>query len=147
MLKHRTWGKAGPGGHIGPVWVQLQKLGAKVLWVSHHLLAMRPADILWPFLITVSQPENLFFPGVNFLKPSPTLQMKLHSYRVRVQGVIIKKRNLLSLRFNMINLKGYYLFLLYASYIHYKAREYGDLAANISPTNENPSPVFPLRSI
>ena len=21
---------------------------------------MRPADILWPFLITVSQPENLF---------------------------------------------------------------------------------------
>ena len=36
------------------------------------------------FLVTVSQPENLFFPGVNFLKPSPTLQMKLHSYRVRV---------------------------------------------------------------
>ena len=36
----------------------------------------------------------------------------------------------------MINLK--YLFLLYASYIHYKGREYGDLAANIDPTNENP---------
>ena len=32
----------------------------------HHLLAMRSADILWPFLITVSQPENLFFPGVIF---------------------------------------------------------------------------------
>ena len=32
----------------------------------HHLLAMRPADILWPFLIMVSQPENLFFPGVIF---------------------------------------------------------------------------------
>ena len=29
-------------------------------------LAMRPADILWPFLITVSQPENLFFPEVIF---------------------------------------------------------------------------------
>ena len=38
----------------------------------------------------------------------------------------------------MINLKGYYLFLLYASYIHYKVREYGDLAANIGSTNEKP---------
>ena len=38
----------------------------KVLWVLHHLLAIRPADILWPFLITVSQLENLFFPGVIF---------------------------------------------------------------------------------
>ena len=38
----------------------------KGLGVLHHLLAMRPADILWPFLITVSQPENLFFPGVIF---------------------------------------------------------------------------------
>ena len=47
----------------------------------------------------------------------------------------------------MINLKGEYLFLLNASYIHYKGREYGDLAANINPTNENPSPMFPLRSI
>ena len=32
----------------------------KALGVLHHLPAMRPADILWPFLITVSQPENLF---------------------------------------------------------------------------------------
>ena len=47
----------------------------------------------------------------------------------------------------MINPKGKYLFLLYASYIHCKSRDYGDLAANISPTNENPSPMFPLRSI
>ena len=30
------------------------------------------------------------------------------------------------------------LFLLYASYIHYKGREYGDLAANVGPTNEKP---------
>ena len=28
-----------------------------------------------------------------------------------------------------------------------QGREYGDLAANISPINENPSPMFPLRSI
>ena len=47
----------------------------------------------------------------------------------------------------MINLKGLYLFLLYASYTHYKGKEYGDLTANISPTNENLSPMFPLRSI
>ena len=42
------------------------KIIQKVLGVLHHLLTMRPADILWPFLITVSQPENLFFPGVIF---------------------------------------------------------------------------------
>ena len=45
----------------------------------------------------------------------------------------------------MINPKGKYLFLLYASYIHYKGREYGDLAANISPTNENPFTNVPLK--
>ena len=44
----------------------------------------------------------------------------------------------------MINLKGEYLFLLNASYIHYKGREYGDLAANISPTHENPFTNVPL---
>ena len=45
----------------------------------------------------------------------------------------------------MINPKGKYLFLLYASYIHYKGREYGDLAANIIPTNENPLTNVPLK--
>ena len=45
----------------------------------------------------------------------------------------------------MINLKGQYLFLLYASYIYYKGREYGDLAANISPTNEIPFTNVPLK--
>ena len=49
-----------------------------------------------------------------------------------------QERNLVSLRFNMSNLKGKYLFLLYASYIHYKDRECGDLAANIGSTNEKP---------
>ena len=58
-----------------------------------------------------------------------------------------QETNLLSLKFNMINLQDSYLFLLYASYVHYKGKECGDLAANISPTNENPSPMFPLRSI
>ena len=53
--------------------------------------------------------RKLILPGVIILKPGATFrrhQIKLHSYRVRVQGVIIKKRNLLSLRFNMINIKG-----------------------------------------
>ena len=45
----------------------------KVLGVLHHLLAMRPADIMiLSFLITVSQPET-YFPGVTFLKPGTTL--------------------------------------------------------------------------
>ena len=51
----------------------------------------------------------IFSRGDFFLKLCATLQrhqIKLHSYRVRVQGVIIKKRNLLSLRFNMVNIKG-----------------------------------------
>ena len=29
------------------------------------------------------------------------------------------------------------------SYIHYKGKEYGDLAANIGSTNRNPSPEAP----
>ena len=45
----------------------------------------------------------------------------------------------------MISLKGEFLFLLYTSYIHYKGREHGDLAANISPTNENPFTNAPLK--
>ena len=30
-------------------------------------------------------------------------------------------------------------------YIHYKGKEHGDLAANISPTNENPFTNAPLK--
>ena len=58
--------------HVGSADLTLVKIRCfiqmytKVLGALHHLLAMRPADILWPFLITVSQPENLFFPGVIF---------------------------------------------------------------------------------
>ena len=61
----------------------------------HHLLAKRPANILWPFLMMISQPENLFSPKVIFLKSGTTLwrhQIKLHSYRAKVQWAIIKKR-------------------------------------------------------
>ena len=63
----------------------LSKSGAshkKVLGILHHLLAMRPADILWSFLS--DNQKNLFFPRVFFLKPGTTLQIKLHSYRMRV---------------------------------------------------------------
>ena len=60
-----------------------------------------------------------------------------------MQGVIIKKRNLLSLTFNMINVKvnTYFSHMLVIFINVYKGKEYGDLAANIGPTNENPSPV------
>ena len=60
--------------------------------------------IVWPgglltfydpfFLIMVSQPENLFFPRVIFLKPGTTLrrhQIKFHFYRAKVYWAIIKK--------------------------------------------------------
>ena len=53
----------------------------------HHLLAKRPANILWPFLMMISQSENLFSPEVIFLKSGTTLrrhQIKLHSYRAKV---------------------------------------------------------------
>ena len=47
----------------------------------HHLLAMRPADIYDPFFLITK--KLIFSKGV-FLKPGTTLQIKLHSYRVRV---------------------------------------------------------------
>ena len=67
----------------------------KFLGDLHHLLAKRPVNILWPFLMMISQPENLFFPKVTFLKSGTTLrrhQINLHSYRAKVQWAIIKKR-------------------------------------------------------
>ena len=71
----------------------------------HHLLAKRPANILWPFLMMISQPKHLFSPKVIFLKSGTTLrrhQIKLHSYRAKMQWAIIKE---FSLRFNVINIK------------------------------------------
>ena len=47
----------------------------KALCDLHHLLARRPVNILWLFvLIKVSQPENLFSLRVIFLKFGATLQ-------------------------------------------------------------------------
>ena len=67
----------------------------KVLGALHHLMAMRPADILWHFLSDNGQStRKLILPGVNFLKQGATLlrhQIKLHSYRVKVQWVTIEK--------------------------------------------------------
>ena len=64
----------------------LSKSGAlhkkNFLGVLHHLLARRPTDILWSFLS--DNQKTCFFPRVFFLKPGTTLQIKLHSYRVRV---------------------------------------------------------------
>ena len=42
----------------------------KVLGVLHHLLAMRPADILQPFLF---DNQKTYFAGGIFLKPGTTL--------------------------------------------------------------------------
>ena len=46
---------------------------------------------------------------------------------------------------HMSRLKGDSLCLLDASYIHDKGREYGDGAATISPTHENPFPDVALK--
>ena len=50
----------------------LSKLGAshkKVLGILHHLLAMRPADILWSFLS--DNQKTYFFQGCCFLNQAP----------------------------------------------------------------------------
>ena len=108
--------------------------------------------IFWPgglltfndpfFLIMVSQPENLFFPRVIFLKSGTTLrrhQIKLHSYRAKVQWGYNKEKNLLSLRSNVININvnTYFSYMLVIFINVYKGRGYGDLAANIGLTMKN----------
>ena len=53
----------------------------------------------------ISQLKNLFSPKVIFIKSGTTLrrhQIKLHSYRAKMQWAIIKE---FSLRFNVINIK------------------------------------------
>ena len=54
-------------------------------------------------------------------------------------------RNLFNPRLTRLILKVNTYFFLYASYVHHKGREHGDLAANISPTNENPFTNAPLK--
>ena len=60
----------------------------EVLGVLHHLLAMGPADNLWPSPCDSGQStRTLISPGVIILKKDSTFwryQIKLHSYRVKV---------------------------------------------------------------
>ena len=67
----------------------------KVLGVLHHLLARGPAYNLWPFPCDSGQStRTLISPGVIIFKTDTTFrryQIKLHSYRVRVQWVLIKE--------------------------------------------------------
>ena len=64
----------------------------EVLGVLHHLLASGggPADNLQPSPCDSGQ-STLISPGVIILKTDAT-QIKLHSYRVRVQWVLVKER-------------------------------------------------------
>ena len=68
----------------------------KVLGVLHHLLARGPANNLWPSPCDSGQStRTLIYPGVIILKTDATFrryQIKLHSYRVRMQWVLIKER-------------------------------------------------------
>ena len=54
-----------------------------------------------------------------------------------------QERNLLNLRLTRLILKvnTYFSYMLVIFINVYKGKEYGDLAANIGPTNENLSPV------
>ena len=75
----------------------------------------------------ISQPENLFSPKVIFLKSGTTLrrhQIKLHSYRAKVQWGYNKEKNLLSLRSNVINIKvnTYFSYMLVISIGVYKGQ-------------------------
>lgn len=56
-----------------------------------------------------------------------------------------QERNGLNPKVHMSRLKGEYLFPLDASDLHDKGREYGDGAATISPTHENPFPNVALK--
>ena len=90
------------------------------------------------FLMMISQPENLFSPKVIFLKSGTTLrrhQIKLHSYRAKVQWGYNKEKNLLSLRSNVINIKvnTYFSYML-VIFVCIRGKGYGDLAANIGST-------------
>ena len=68
----RSWGYA-----------QIQKY-TEVLGVLHHLLARGPADNLQPSPCDSGQStRTLISPGVIILK-TDAIQIKLHSYRVRV---------------------------------------------------------------
>ena len=107
----------------------------------HHLLAKRPANIFWPFLMMISQPENLFSPKVIFLKSGTTLQrhqIKLHFYRAKVQWGYNKEKNLLSLRSNVINIKvnTYFSYMLVISINVYKGQGIWRLSSKYWLNNE-----------
>ena len=67
----------------------------KVLGVLRHLLARGPVNNSWPSPCDSGQStRTLISPGVIILKTDATFQryqIKLHSYRVRMQWVLIKK--------------------------------------------------------
>ena len=74
----------------------------------HHHLTKRPANILWPFLMMISRPENLFSTKVIFLKSGTTLrrhQIKAAFLQGKVAVGYNQEKNLLSLRSNIINIK------------------------------------------
>ena len=95
-----------------------------------------------PFLlIMVSQPENFFSPRVMFLKSGTTLrrhQIKLHSYRAKVQWGYNKEKNLLSLRSNVINIKvnTYFSYMLVISINVYKGQGIWRLSSKYWLNNE-----------
>ena len=93
----------------------------------HHFMVKRPANILWPFLMMISRPENLFSTKVIFLKSGTTLrrhQIKAAFLQGKVAVGYNQEKNLLSLRSNVINIKVniYFSYMLVISISVYKGQ-------------------------
>ena len=104
-------------------------------------------EAFWHFMALSSDngqsTRKLILPGVNFLKPGATLrrhQIKLHSYRAKVQGATIEKGIYLAwgLTWLILKVNTYFSYMLVVFINVYNGRGYGDLAANIGPVNEKP---------
>ena len=93
----------------------------------HHLLANRPANILWPFLMMISQSENLL--------KAPN---KVASLQGRGPVGYNQENNLLSLRSNVINIKvnTYFSYMLVISISVYKGQGIWRLSSKYWLNNE-----------
>ena len=93
----------------------------------HHLLAKRPANILWPFLMMISQSENLL--------KAPD---KAASLQGRGPVGYNQENNLLSLRSNVINIKvnSYFSYMLVISISVYKGQGIWRLSSKYWLNNE-----------
>ena len=95
----------------------------------------------------ISQPENLFFPKVTFLKSGTTLrrhQIKAAFLQGKVAVGYNQEKNLHSLRSNVINIKvnTYFSYMLVIFINCIRGKGYGDVAANIGSTMKSSTGII-----